>query len=247
MRLAGYGLVLLALGGYEAGSPVELSLSLLGLLALAVGELRAAPVRRPRPAARPAADGAPSSAAWPTALGDGTGPDDTPSRGGRGRGRRARGEPHPDPPPRPARVDQAAAQAGHAGRAGRHARQRRPRRRPTPASSATAAGSRAAPSTASSSPRVKTGDPSFDQKFSVHGDGAARRRGAAAPGGAPAGRWRAHALARQRRALPALAPEQPRRRRCSPGPVDGSAPVAVDRRAVDMLADLVEASLPAAS
>jgi hypothetical protein len=41
-RLAGYGLVLLALGGYETGSPVELSLSLLGLVALSLGELRAA-------------------------------------------------------------------------------------------------------------------------------------------------------------------------------------------------------------
>jgi hypothetical protein len=40
-RLAGYGLLLLAIGGYPLGSPVELSLSLLGLLALSVGELRA--------------------------------------------------------------------------------------------------------------------------------------------------------------------------------------------------------------
>jgi hypothetical protein len=43
LRLAAYGLILLALGGYETGSPVELSLSLLGLVALALGELRAAP------------------------------------------------------------------------------------------------------------------------------------------------------------------------------------------------------------
>jgi len=42
-RLAGYGLLLLALGGYETGSPVELSLSLLGLVALALGEVRSAP------------------------------------------------------------------------------------------------------------------------------------------------------------------------------------------------------------
>ncbi len=40
-RLAGYGLLLLAIGGYPLGSPVELSVSLLGLLALSVGELRA--------------------------------------------------------------------------------------------------------------------------------------------------------------------------------------------------------------
>jgi hypothetical protein len=40
-RLAGYGILLLAIGGYPLGSPVELSVSLLGLLALSVGELRA--------------------------------------------------------------------------------------------------------------------------------------------------------------------------------------------------------------
>jgi hypothetical protein len=40
-RLAAYGLLLLAIGGYPLGSPVELSVSLLGLLALSVGELRA--------------------------------------------------------------------------------------------------------------------------------------------------------------------------------------------------------------
>ena len=43
MRLVGYGLVLLALGGYEQASPVELCLSVLGLVAIAVGELRALP------------------------------------------------------------------------------------------------------------------------------------------------------------------------------------------------------------
>ena len=43
MRLVGYGLVLLALGGYEQASPVELCLSVLGLVAVAVGELRALP------------------------------------------------------------------------------------------------------------------------------------------------------------------------------------------------------------
>jgi hypothetical protein len=41
-RLAGYGLLLLAIAGYQVGSPLELSLSLLGLFALSVGELRAA-------------------------------------------------------------------------------------------------------------------------------------------------------------------------------------------------------------
>jgi hypothetical protein len=39
-RLAAYGLLLLAIGGYPMGSPVELSVSLVGLLSLSVGELR---------------------------------------------------------------------------------------------------------------------------------------------------------------------------------------------------------------
>jgi hypothetical protein len=39
-RLAAYGLLLLAIGGYPLGSPVELSVSLVGLLSLSVGELR---------------------------------------------------------------------------------------------------------------------------------------------------------------------------------------------------------------
>jgi hypothetical protein len=78
MRLAGYGLLLLALGGYEAGSPVELALSLLGLLALGVGELRAAPYGdrdRPRVAA---ADWRAYIGRLATALGDRTAPDDAP-------------------------------------------------------------------------------------------------------------------------------------------------------------------------
>jgi hypothetical protein len=79
MRLAGYGLLLLAIAGYQASSPVELTLSLLGLLALSVGELRAAPYgdrHRPRLASGP----------WrtfigelATAAGDGTDPDGAPS------------------------------------------------------------------------------------------------------------------------------------------------------------------------
>jgi hypothetical protein len=39
-RLAGYGLLLLAIAGYPLGSPVELSVSLVGLLSLSVGQLR---------------------------------------------------------------------------------------------------------------------------------------------------------------------------------------------------------------
>jgi hypothetical protein len=39
-RLAGYGLLLLAIAGYPLGSPVELAVSLVGLLSLSVGQLR---------------------------------------------------------------------------------------------------------------------------------------------------------------------------------------------------------------
>ena len=41
-RLVGYGLLLVAVAGPQAGSPVELTLALIGLLAAAVGELRVA-------------------------------------------------------------------------------------------------------------------------------------------------------------------------------------------------------------
>ena len=77
MRLAAYGLLLLALGGHEASSPIELELAMLGLLALAVGELRAAPYGDP---ARPRI----ASGEWrafvgrlATGAGDGTSPDDS--------------------------------------------------------------------------------------------------------------------------------------------------------------------------
>lgn len=78
MRLAGYGLLLLAIGGFQASSPIELELALIGLLALSVGELRAAPYgdsgdRR-----------VVGNAEWrafvgrlATAAGDGTSPDDS--------------------------------------------------------------------------------------------------------------------------------------------------------------------------
>jgi hypothetical protein len=39
-RLAAYGLLLVAIAGYPTGSPVELAVSLVGLLSLSVGELR---------------------------------------------------------------------------------------------------------------------------------------------------------------------------------------------------------------
>jgi hypothetical protein len=77
MRLAAYGLLLLALAGHQASSPIELELAMLGLLALSVGELRAAPYGD---AGRPRV----GSAEWrafvgrlATGAGDGTSPDDS--------------------------------------------------------------------------------------------------------------------------------------------------------------------------
>ncbi len=77
MRLAAYGLGLLALGGYDAGSPVELSLSLLGLLALAVGELRAAQAGEPGRPRIAAGDWRVFVGRLATAAGDGTQPDES--------------------------------------------------------------------------------------------------------------------------------------------------------------------------
>ena len=128
MRLCGYGLGLLALGGYDAGSPVELTLSLAGAAwPLSVGELRAAPyadresaarhLRRLARLRRPPGDGA--------GRRERAGRDA--ARGRDRRGRRAGGEPDPDPPPRLPAGRQAVAPARHAGRAGRLGRASRSR------------------------------------------------------------------------------------------------------------------------
>ena len=76
LRLAGYGLVLLAIAGYQAGSPVELELAFVGLLAVAVGELRAAPHANLTGARVAAAAWRAYVARLATASGDGTAPDD---------------------------------------------------------------------------------------------------------------------------------------------------------------------------
>ena len=96
--------------------------------------------------------------------------------------------------------------------------------------------------------RLKTGDPSFDQKFSVHGaaplaDEELRRRVARQQGDGVLTIWRggaaryllAHPSA-DAEALPVFA-----------GTVEGNAPVASIVELLDTLADLIEASLPAAS
>jgi hypothetical protein len=170
MRLAGYGLVLLALGGYETSSPVELALSLLGLVALGVGELRAAPYSdRTRPRI-PTAEWRAFIGRLATALGDRTSPDDAPPEAiwvedGELEANRIRTHRRAHlvsirllrkrgtPVELEARVGLTPAHAPAVGSVERHRRwlARSPEHR-------------------LKSARRKTGDPAFDQKFSVHGE-----------------------------------------------------------------------------
>jgi hypothetical protein len=249
MRLAGYGLVLLALGGYEAGSPVEVALSLLGLLALGVGELRAAPYsdrNRPRVAAT---EWRAYIGRLATALGDRTAPDDAPPEAVwvedgeleanrirthrrahlvsirllRKRGTLVELE---------ARVGLAPAHDPPVGSIERHRRwlARSPEHR-------------------LKSARRKTGDPAFDQKFSVHGDAPLgdidlRVRLARHMGDGVMTLWTG--AARYLVANPSTVADAPP---VFAGEVEGTAPVTTIIELVDTLIDLVEgnrAPLPAA-
>ena len=96
-------------------------------------------------------------------------------------------------------------------------------------------------------PRVKTGDPSFDQKFSVHGaaplaDAELRRRLERQQGDGVLTIW-----TRERGPLPALAPGHADAPAAFAGQVEGAAPVQSIVDIVDMLADIVDASMPVAS
>jgi hypothetical protein len=171
-RLAGYGLLLMAVAGYQVGSPVELSVSLIGLLAVCVGELRAAPAG----ATRGGAPGLLGRAEWrshvgelATAAADGTAPTGA-------------------TPPEAMVVDQDDLEVSHV----RGHRRSHPfdlrllRRRGRVVEfeitvgdpghrepSATVERHRSwlarSPAERVALPRMRTGDPSFDQKFSVHG------------------------------------------------------------------------------
>lgn len=242
MRLAGYGLLLLAIAGYQAASPVELGLSLVGLLALSVGELRAAPygdIRTPRV----------GRTEWrayvgrlATAVGDGTGPDD-------------------------ARPDAVVVEDGEqeisrirAHRRGRPVTIRLLRRRGALVELDTTLGQPAnsrpdasverhrswlarVPAERVSLPRVKTGDPAFDQKFSVHGqaplrDPELRRRLTKQQGDGIVSLW--SGLAARYLVASRAAPED-----VPPpfaGVVEGDAPVVAVVAIVDTLADLIDAS-----
>lgn len=171
-RLAGYGLLLLAIAGYQIGAPVELSVSLLGLLALSVGELRAAAPAVGRAALTPAlglADWRTYVGQLATAATDGSAPDGA-------------------APPEAIVVDEDDLEVSHV----RGHRRHRPvglrflRRRGRVVEFEIAVGDPGhrepnatverhrswlarSPEQRLALPRTRTGDPAFDQKFSVHG------------------------------------------------------------------------------
>jgi hypothetical protein len=244
MRLAGYGLLLLALGGYDQASPVELSLSVLGLVALAVGELRALPYSDtaiPR-------IGVPEWRAFVKRLaegvGDGTGPE----------GARPEAVLVPDGELELTRIETF--------RRGQPVMIKLMRKRGTPVeldASYGSAGHAAAdasierhkhwlarsPEHRLKLPRVKTGDPVFDQKFSVHGeaplaDADLRRRLEKQQGDGVLTIWRGSAARYQLSHPSADAPA------AFAGQVEGPASVQSIVEIVDMLADIVDASVPAA-
>ncbi|HVZ71278.1 MAG TPA: hypothetical protein VHJ20_02790 [Polyangia bacterium] len=243
MRLAGYGLVLLAVAGPQAGTPVELTLAVVGLLALAVGELRAAPYGEPARVPRA------GSEAWrayigrlATAAGDGTSPDDSRSEGvvveeGELEVTRIRAHRRGLPVAmrllrRRGALVELEATVGEPARGGpdasierhRHWLARGPHERVR-------------------LPRAKTGDTAFDQRFSVHGaaplgDAALRRQLLAQTGDGVVTLWRGaaaryHATSGQSEGQAEPAPFS--------GEIEGDAPVLNIVAVLDTLADLVEA------
>lgn len=248
MRLAGYGLLLLALGGYDQATPVELCLSVLGLLALAVGELRALPYAD----ATVARVGAPEWRDFVKRLaegvGDGTGPE-----GSRpdavvvpeGELEITRIQTHRRNQPvtiklmrkrgTPVELEASYGNAGHAAADASIERHRRWLAR--------------SPEHKLKLPRTKTGDVSFDQKFSVHGDAPLadadmRRRLERQQGDGVLTIWRGIAARYQLDHPIHAGSDAPL---AFKGRVDGAEPVQSIVAIVDTLADLVDASSPATS
>jgi hypothetical protein len=245
MRLVGYGLVLLALGGYEQASPVELCLSVLGLVAVAVGELRALPYGD-RTVTRV---GAPEWRDFVKRLAEGVGDGSSPD-GARpdavlvpdGELEMTRIQTHRRGQPvtiklmrkrgTPVELDASFGDAGHAAADASIERHRRWLER--------------SPEHKLKLPRMKTGDASFDQKFSVHGtaplaDAELRRRLERQQGDGVLTIWRGSAARYQLSHPGSDAPA------AFAGQVEGAAPVQSIVEIVDMLADLVDASMPVAS
>jgi hypothetical protein len=246
MRLVGYGLVLLALGGYEQASPVELCLSVLGLMAVAVGELRALPYTDRNVPRVGVSEWRAFVGRLAAGVGDGTGPDETRPEAvvvAEGELEVSRIQTHRRGQPvtiklmrkrgTPIELDASYGNAGHAAADASIERHRRWLER--------------SPEHKVRLPRVKTGDMSFDQKFSVHGsaplaDAELRRRLERQQGDGILTIWRGSA-ARYQLSQPSGG-DAPA---AFAGQVDGAAPVQSIVEIVDMLADIVDASMPAAS
>lgn len=244
MRLAGYGLVLLAIAGYQVTSPVELALALVGLLALAVGELRAAPYGDATLARVGNAEWRGYVGRLATAAGDGTSPDDSRSEAvvveeGELEVSRVRAYRRGLPVVmrlvrRRGALVELDALLGEAPHGAPDATIERPR-----AWLARGAEPRARLA------RARTGDQGFDQKLSVHGsaplgDADLRRRIERDASAGVVSLWRG-AAARYHVARAGLqAPSPP-----FTGAVDGEAAVANVLAALEVLADLVEASTSA--
>ncbi|HMF44368.1 MAG TPA: hypothetical protein VKQ32_27030 [Polyangia bacterium] len=244
MRLVGYGLVLLALGGYDQASPVELCLSVLGLLAVAVGELRALPYADRNVPRIGIAEWREFVKRLANAVGDGTYPEgNLPDAVVVGEGElevsgirtHRRGQPLTIKLMRkrgtPIELEATYGNAGHAAADASIERHRRWLAR--------------SPEHKPKLPRVKTGDASFDLKFSVHGtaplaDAEMRRRLEQHQGDGVLTIWSGSA-ARYQLAHPSSdAPA------AFTGQVEGTAPVQSIVDLVDLLADLVDASAPRA-
>ncbi|HVU51099.1 MAG TPA: hypothetical protein VHL80_10460 [Polyangia bacterium] len=241
MRLAGYGLLLLAIAGYQPSTPIEVELALLGLLALSVGEVRAAPygeIGHPRV----------NNAAWRTFIGrlatdagDGTSPDDSRSEAvfveeGELEVTRIRAHRRGLPVAmrllrRRGALVELEATLGETPRSGPDASIERHRswlsRRPEQRVRL---------------PRTKTGDEAFDGKLSVHGqaplaDAALRARVGRAAATGVVSLWRGTAARYHASGTNGADGPPPFR-----GEVEGDGPVRAIVAVLDTLADLVEAS-----
>jgi len=235
---------LLALGGYEQASPVELCLSVLGIVAVAVGELRALPYADRNVPRVGVSEWRAFVGRLATGVGDGTGPDETRPEAvvvAEGELEVSRIKTHRRGQPvtiklmrkrgTPVELDASYGNAGHAAADASIERHRRWLARN--------------PDQKVRLPRTKTGDTSFDQKFSVHGtaplaDAEMRRRLERQQGDGVLTIWRGSAARYQLSHPVGDAPA------AFAGQVDGSAPVQSIVDIVDMLADLVDASTPAA-
>jgi hypothetical protein len=242
MRLAGYGLLLLAIGGYQATSPVELSLALLGLLALSVGELRATTYGDPARTRVGNTEWRAFVGRLATAMGDGTSPDDSRSEAvlvEEGELQISRIRAHRRGMPVAMRLlrrrgvlvelDATVGETTHGGPDASIARHR----------SWLARGVEQRPRL----PRGRTGDAAFDEKLSVYGqaplaDAELRRRLLRDAGHGVVSLWRGTAARYQVSGDAAVESAGPP----FSGEIEGDAPVKNVIDALDALADLIDAS-----